>query len=184
VGLWCVGVACPPPLEAHAHSYTHTHTHARTHTHTHAAVFFTVTDRVAMRVEREMGLRYSASLASESLAIPALAPPASLTERAVKFFVENRYAIIGYGWAGVVGGSLLYTWKRRDIPLTQKLINARLLSQTMALLGMGLIAALTANVAAPPKVDAYFDRILQEGELRAAAAVSASSSAKKATPSA
>jgi hypothetical protein len=137
------------------------------------AVFFTATDRIAMWVEREAGFRYSVSNKQEASAAgvdlgtdgpPFTTRPGSITDKLAHWVVDARYHIIGYGWAAVVGSTIAYTWRRRDITLTQKLINARLLGQTAALSGVALIAGLTANVTAPPApVDAYFERVVSAG---------------------
>jgi hypothetical protein len=40
----------------------------------------------------------------------------------------------------MAGGTLLYQWKRKDIRPSQKIINARLSSQVLALVGVGAMA--------------------------------------------
>ena len=60
----------------------------------------------------------------------------------------------------MAGATLIYQWKRKDIKPSQKLINARLTSQLLALLGFGAIASLSASIEKEEEIDLHYDQIV------------------------
>lgn len=77
---------------------------------------------------------------SEAAPVPAYKPLDFNLESLKDWSLRHRYQIVGYGWAAMAAGTLLYQWKRKDIRPSQKIINARLSSQVLALVGFGAIA--------------------------------------------
>lgn len=54
---------------------------------------------------------------------------------AKKYMVKNRYEIVGSAWLTTALGTILYLW-RKPIPISDKLINARLYAQSLGLAGL------------------------------------------------
>lgn len=101
-----------------------------------------------------------------------VAPKTSESPQSLKHWVlDNKSYIVGIGWLTVAGGTLLYQWKRKDITVPQKIINARLSSQVMALVGVSALAgifnlfnsiALTATEPPKPKIDYHFESVISQ----------------------
>ena len=101
-----------------------------------------------------------------------VAPKISESPQSLKHWVlDNKYYIVGFGWMAVAGGTFLYQWKRKDISVPQKVINARLSSQVMALAGVSALAgnlsivnkiALTATEPPKPKIDYHYESVISQ----------------------
>ncbi|KAI8924357.1 hypothetical protein BC831DRAFT_466120 [Entophlyctis helioformis] len=129
------------------------------------AAFFTTTDKAAMAADRQYAQRFSITSADE-LEVKELVPAAasdSALDRAKSFVLGNRFALLGYGWLGAVGLSLMYNFSRKEISLPQKLINSRMVAQSAALAGFAGLAVLTTTSASTPavRIDPYFQRVVE-----------------------
>ncbi|KAJ3414716.1 hypothetical protein HDV05_006153 [Chytridiales sp. JEL 0842] len=120
------------------------------------AGFFTETDRAAMREDRAFMQKFSISK-DDDVKYALEKPSASLWDRQAlqEAFVKNRYKVVGYSYAGIVGATLVYNFARKDIPTPQKWINARMTGQLGAIAGMALAAWVTSLT--PKKTDEHLD---------------------------
>lgn len=100
------------------------------------AAFFTVTDRAAMYADRAHAMHKSISLPEQ-----VYTRQLSLNE----WIVKNKYSVLGYSWLTAMGASLAYNFGNKQIPMSQKLINSRMIAQTLTIGGMALLAFLAAN---------------------------------------
>lgn len=87
------------------------------------------------------------SITKDNTELVAL-PPTRLTDylqvEALKgWTLDHRYQVVGYSWLAMAVGTMLYQWKRKDIKTAQKLINARMASQLLALLGFAAVAGIS-----------------------------------------
>ncbi|KND04125.1 uncharacterized protein SPPG_01563 [Spizellomyces punctatus DAOM BR117] len=121
------------------------------------AAFFTVTDRAAMRADLEYAMRFSVTK-KEDFAKPV--DEADGNRSLSQLIQKYRYQIVGYGWAGTLGATLLYNWRRTDITRAVKIINARMMAQTFALAGVAGIAALAATATPVKEIDPHYNRIV------------------------
>ncbi|KAI9326511.1 hypothetical protein BDR26DRAFT_941202 [Obelidium mucronatum] len=124
------------------------------------AGFFTETDRAAMRADREFAQKFSISRSNEVNAeFESVGKSWNLdTVRQVAY--KNRFTLLAYTYAGIVGTTLAYNFSRTDIFLSQKFINARLVGQFGAVAGIALIGAAAVGNKPEVKVDAYYERIV------------------------
>ncbi|RKO93804.1 hypothetical protein BDK51DRAFT_35419 [Blyttiomyces helicus] len=106
-------------------------------------VFFTATDGAAIRADRAIAARFSVTRA-EVAPIKVQAPFSWSLASIRDVIIDHKYPIIGYGWTAAVAATLLYNYRRGDISRSQKIINARMVAQSFALIGMGSIAAAQA----------------------------------------
>ena len=116
--------------------------------------FFTVTDIEAMKADREFAQKFSITQPE------AIHAPSIQFNSWREWVLEHRYKIVGFTWLTVAAGTLLYQWKRKDISSSQKIINARLSSQALALIGFGAIAGVSAGVVVEPKPDPHFESVI------------------------
>ncbi|KAJ3064401.1 hypothetical protein HDU98_012178 [Podochytrium sp. JEL0797] len=126
------------------------------------AGFFTETDRAAMRADRAFAQEFSISSHGEAN-IPQDESIKDWTRESLKQAAfANRFSLLGYGYAGVVGSTLVYNFSRRDIFLSQKFINARIVGQFSAVAGILLIGAAAAvpGTKVEEKLDPYYERIV------------------------
>ncbi|KAI9097027.1 hypothetical protein DFS34DRAFT_594234 [Phlyctochytrium arcticum] len=114
--------------------------------------FFTVTDRASIRVSREVAKRHAINPQSHELEVRHIEPITGLRQ----YIIKHRYPIVMSIWSGTLAGAFLYNWRRRDITRGQKIINARLVAQVMALAGIGGIAAITASDPHDKQVEKSF----------------------------
>ncbi|KAI9089426.1 hypothetical protein DFS34DRAFT_413553 [Phlyctochytrium arcticum] len=121
------------------------------------AVFFTVTDRAAIRADLDYAMKFSVTK-KEDLASSLPDAQHTLTD----MLHNHRYQIIGWGWIGTLAGTLAYNWKRRDIGRDLKIINARMAAQTFALAGIMALAGL-ASTTKPKDIDPHYTRIVNGG---------------------
>ncbi|KAJ3181841.1 hypothetical protein HDU85_003356 [Gaertneriomyces sp. JEL0708] len=130
------------------------------------ATFFTVSDRASGQVAREAAARWSANRNEAANALRReLSPIVAVPEvtGAKEWFIKHRYPVVAAVWTGALGGTLLYNAQRGDITRSQKIINARLLAQVMALCGVGAIAGLTATESHEIQVDRHWQSVMQQG---------------------
>ncbi|KAH6567515.1 hypothetical protein BASA61_004080 [Batrachochytrium salamandrivorans] len=128
------------------------------------AAFFTTTDRAAMDADRVRAQRFSIT-SEDELTIKEYNPLAnsdSKIDQIKNFLVQNKYSALGYTWLGTVGISLAYNFGQRNVPMAQKLINSRMVAQTMVLLGFAGLAALSATTSPIVKIDPHFERIIHQ----------------------
>ncbi|KAJ3165565.1 hypothetical protein HDU88_004052 [Geranomyces variabilis] len=116
--------------------------------------FFTVSDRASIRASRAMASQRTGS--TVEIAEPIVG--------AREWLIRNRYPLVMTLWSGTLAGAFLYNWRRGDITKSQKIINARLVAQVMALAGIGGIAGLTGTAPYEEHVDKHFEKIMQAGE--------------------
>ncbi|KAJ3033177.1 hypothetical protein HDV00_006674 [Rhizophlyctis rosea] len=130
--------------------------------------FFTYVDQASIRAARDLSLPRSISgpLAESSLdKTPRQVggEPLHRQDKTLKhWIVEHRTPLVAGVWAGTLGGSMLYTWGRRDISTANKVINARLIAQVCALAGLGAAAALASTDPHPVQVDRHFERVMNK----------------------
>lgn len=130
--------------------------------------FFTRTDIAAMEADRAFALQYAVNkdeiLAQQQEELAAYDKPFEITQEGISNYLwENRFAIVGGIWATTVIATLAYNFGRKDLKLSQKLINARMTSQAAALAGMVAFgAAASMNTKAKPlHEDEHFQEILK-----------------------
>ena len=127
------------------------------------AAFFTTTDIAAMEQDRLFAQQYSISKPS----------PFSNNEQTRKlgqgwkeYVRENQFKLVGYTWLGLVTSTLAYNFSKPAITMQQKFINARMVSQAGALVGICAIALLhlKREEKVPGKVedDLHFEKIVKK----------------------
>lgn len=129
------------------------------------AAFFTETDIAAKELDREFAQQFSVTPKLDTL---RPASSYSFTGSGAKqFFKDHQFEVIGYGWLGLIGGSLAYNFAMPRITLSQKFINARMVAQTGALLGLIAVAALNIQVdKTRPVRDLHFEQAIMNDEER------------------
>jgi hypothetical protein len=79
------------------------------------------------------------------------------------------------GWLGLIGSSLAYNFAQRRITLSQKFINARMVAQSGALLGLVAVAALNIQTdKSAPKRDLHFENAIKMAEENSKAVIPSS----------
>ncbi|KAI9326512.1 hypothetical protein BDR26DRAFT_941203 [Obelidium mucronatum] len=129
------------------------------------AGFFTETDRAAMRADREFAKKFSLSREDELQLVSARPTLFGSNsdwdfERMKQVAYKNRFTLLAYTYAGVVGSTLAYNFARTDIFLSQKFINARLVGQFGAVAGIVLIGAAAVGNKPEETIDPYYERIV------------------------
>jgi hypothetical protein len=129
------------------------------------AAFFTTTDVEAMEADRKFAQQFSITKA-DMQAIKGETKYTFDKEGIHKYIYDNQYHILGYGYLGLVGLSLIYNFGKKSIVMQQKLINTRMVAQTGAFMGVGLVAALNAK---RPKhieesVDVHFESMINKNK--------------------
>ncbi|KAJ3357367.1 pre-tRNA nuclear export protein [Entophlyctis luteolus] len=136
------------------------------------AGFFTETDRAALQADREFMKNFSVTQGAEIEAAVGNSALAASQEwdatRIKEFALKNKYSLLGYSYAAIVGTTLAYNFTRRDIFMTQKFVNARLVGQFSGKLfsspvgGVLLIGLLAGTEGGQRKetVDPYYERIV------------------------
>eukprot|EP00842_Homolaphlyctis_polyrhiza_P002216 jgi/Hompol1/2996/HPOL_006286-RA len=151
-------------------------------------------DRAAMNADRRRALMYSITNADELQLLQRdhpLQKSDSQIDQLKYYVLQNRYSIlgrlftcsfhafsavlahccapllhlIGYGWSAAMLGSLAYNFSRSDIAMAQKLINSRMVAQSLALGGFVALAALASATGTHEHkelVDPHFERIVSE----------------------
>jgi hypothetical protein len=100
-----------------------------------------------MIADRKFAQYYSVTKDAELAALPPTRLTDYLQGEALKSWtLDHRYQVVGYSWLAMAAGTLLYQWKRKDIKTAQKLINARMASQLLALLGFAAVAGTSFDV--------------------------------------
>ncbi|KAJ3022583.1 hypothetical protein HKX48_005769 [Thoreauomyces humboldtii] len=122
--------------------------------------FFTVTDRASIRVSR--------GVAAKRSVVPGKYEDSPLVLEKItgvrEWMIKNRYPLVMSAWTGTLALGFLYNFRRNDILTAQKIINARMVAQTMALAGVGGLAALAATDPHEKHVDRHFEKVLEEAE--------------------
>ncbi|KAI8614266.1 hypothetical protein BC830DRAFT_1065663 [Chytriomyces sp. MP71] len=134
------------------------------------AGFFTATDRATMYADREFSQKFSVTREEEVSAFSHAAGDEASGMRGwdgarwKEFAFKNRYSLLGYGYLGIVGSTLAYNFTRRDIFMTQKFVNARIIGQFSGIAGILLIGAVSATgehrANSQVQADPYYDRIV------------------------
>ncbi|KAI8612957.1 hypothetical protein BC830DRAFT_1134502, partial [Chytriomyces sp. MP71] len=134
------------------------------------AGFFTATDRATMYADREFSQKFSITKEDEVAAFSHAEGEEALGMRkwdmdeVKEFTFKNRYSLLGYGYVGIVGSTLAYNFTRRDIFMTQKFVNARIIGQFAGIAGILLIGAASAmgehGANSQVLADPYYDRIV------------------------
>ncbi|KAJ3064400.1 hypothetical protein HDU98_012177 [Podochytrium sp. JEL0797] len=119
------------------------------------AGFFTESDRAAMRADREFAQQFSISRTDDRLPMEQT----SWEDWKLAAF-QNRFTLLTYSYLGIVGSTLVYNFGRKDIFLSQKFINARIVGQFSAVAGILLIGAAAVGNKPEQKVDPYYERIV------------------------
>jgi len=138
------------------------------------ATFFTYVDRASIKAARDAALPRSISGPLKDSAFDKI-PRQFISEEDYKkaqeqrslkhWIVERRYPLVGGLWAGSLGGAILYNMNRTDILPANKVINARLIAQVLALAGIGAAAALATTEPHEVQVDRHFERVLAGEQL-------------------
>lgn len=63
---------------------------------------------------------------------------------------ENRNMVVGIAWLGSIGGSLAYTFSKRGLSTTQRIVTARMYAQGFTILTMMAVAAI--ELTEPPHI--------------------------------
>ena len=128
------------------------------------AAFFTETDIAAKELDREFAQQFSITPKIETRATSSY----SFTGRGAKeFFRDHQFEVIGYGWLGLIGASLAYNFAQPRITLSQKFINARMVAQAGALMGLIAVAALNIQIdKTQPVRDLNFEQAIMSDEER------------------
>ncbi|KAL1919248.1 uncharacterized protein VTP21DRAFT_1940 [Calcarisporiella thermophila] len=66
-------------------------------------------------------------------------------ERAIDFLREHRWTLVGGSWVVAIAGSLAYSLSKRNLTMTQKMVNARMTAQAATLGVLMVSAALSAT---------------------------------------
>ncbi|KAJ3047394.1 hypothetical protein HK097_011559 [Rhizophlyctis rosea] len=138
------------------------------------ATFFTYVDKASISAAREEALPRSVSGPLSDSAFDKI-PRQFQTDEDIKkwqqnrtvkhWIVEHRYPLVAGLWAGTLGGSILYNMRRTDILPANKVINARLAAQVLALVGVGAGAALATTEPHEKQVDRHFQRVISGEKL-------------------
>ena len=122
------------------------------------AAFFTETDIAAKELDREFAQQFSITPKLPQTDVSSKNNYALSAAGAKLFFKDHQFEVIGYGWLGLIGGSLAYNFAQPRITLAQKFINARMVAQSGALLGLVAVAALNIQVdKSQPVRDLHFE---------------------------
>ncbi|KAG0239494.1 hypothetical protein B0O80DRAFT_523750 [Mortierella sp. GBAus27b] len=70
---------------------------------------------------------------------------------------ENRNMVVGVSWLGSIGGSLLYTFSKKGLTTTQRVVTARMYAQGFTILTMLGVAALELTEGPKPKKEVLTD---------------------------
>ena len=120
------------------------------------AAFFTTTDVMAMEEDRKFAQQYSVSQPDEI--------DFKSSSDWKEYLRDNQFSLVGYTWLGLVGSTLAYNFAKPQISLQQKFINARMVSQAGALLGIVAVAMMSLKrqekVQGKVENDAHFERIV------------------------
>ncbi|KAI8922107.1 hypothetical protein DFJ77DRAFT_516384 [Powellomyces hirtus] len=123
--------------------------------------FFTVADRTSIRISRAFAARRSAPIKGYEGDEAGIVQPIT---GAREWMIKNRYPLVMTLWSGTLAGAFLWNWGRRDIKTAQKVINSRMVAQTMALAGIGGLAALAGTDPYETHVDRHFEKVMEAGE--------------------
>ncbi|KAI9207965.1 uncharacterized protein BJ171DRAFT_472278 [Polychytrium aggregatum] len=128
--------------------------------------FFTASDIVAMKIDREFAQQFSVVRESEVETDASQGQINFTTAEGWKnAFVRFRYSAVAGLWATSMAVALGYNFRRTDITHAQKVINARMTAQLLALAGVMGVAGVSAMVDIKPmvKIDPYYERIVAGG---------------------
>ncbi|KAF9324673.1 hypothetical protein BGZ91_002820 [Linnemannia elongata] len=70
---------------------------------------------------------------------------------------ENRNMVVGVSWLSCMGGSLLYTFSKKGLTTTQRIVTARMYAQGFTILTMMAVAALELTETPVPKKEILTD---------------------------
>ncbi|KAG0378689.1 hypothetical protein BGX24_003082 [Mortierella sp. AD032] len=71
---------------------------------------------------------------------------------------ENRNVVVGVSWLSCMGGSLLYTFSKKGLTTTQRIVTARMYAQGFTILTMMAVAALELTEVPQPKKEILTDQ--------------------------
>ncbi len=125
-------------------------------------------EHAALEIERAMGREKS---------IVNVETPAAVRQKVTmkdvkEYILQNRFKVVGYSWLTVVATTLAVVWSNRTMPVSQKIITARMYAQASALAAFGAFA-LAANVPVDKTSNVerlsqrHFDHILEQESLEA-----------------
>ncbi|OLY77730.1 Respiratory supercomplex factor 2-like protein [Smittium mucronatum] len=69
--------------------------------------------------------------------------PGSGADRALSYFLENKYGILGTMWAAAAAGSVYKLYLNKHITWTQRLVQARMYAQALTIVGLLGVAAVS-----------------------------------------
>jgi hypothetical protein len=118
--------------------------------------FFTVSDRAAMHANRAKALKISISQPDLNIKEPLL--------NAKQFLVHHRYALLGTTWTTTLILALAYNFSIKHLTYQQRIVNARMVAQSAALVGLCALAGLTGLQNPKETRDAHFDSIISKKE--------------------
>ncbi|KAJ3084187.1 hypothetical protein HK102_000738 [Quaeritorhiza haematococci] len=127
--------------------------------------FFTRADKAAVEADRIFANKFAINadvVQKEDMeALAEYERPFEWTQQGIKnLLIRRRYEFMGLLWTGTMAGSLLYNFSRKDIAMSQKLINSRMIAQSAALAAFVGFAGV-AQIEEPKKIkDAHFEKII------------------------
>ncbi|KAF9122625.1 hypothetical protein BGW39_009621 [Mortierella sp. 14UC] len=71
---------------------------------------------------------------------------------------ENRNVVVGVSWLACMAGSLLYTFSKKGLTTTQRIVTARMYAQGWTILTMMTVAALELTETPQPKKEILTDQ--------------------------
>ena len=121
------------------------------------AAFFTQTDRAAMYADRIHAQKFSITKEDE---LETASPQKQLST--TDWLMKNRFRVLGYSWVAAMTGSLAYNFSRKNVPMSYKLINSRMIAQSLVLGGLVSLALLASSVPKDDKRDLHYERIVNQ----------------------
>ncbi|PVU93658.1 hypothetical protein BB561_003116 [Smittium simulii] len=77
--------------------------------------------------------------------LSSLSAPGGIADRAVSYFLENKYKVLGVAWALAASGSVYKLYLNKNISWTQRIVQARMYAQALTVVGLlGLAFVSTA----------------------------------------
>ncbi|KAI8904811.1 hypothetical protein EDD86DRAFT_233032 [Gorgonomyces haynaldii] len=124
--------------------------------------FFTQTDRAAMYADRVHAAQFS--ITKEDEVDNANRVDTRVPQTTTEWLLKNKYTVLGYTWLSAMGVSMVYNFSRKDISMSYKIINSRMIAQTLAFAGMASLAVLAASATEEPeeKRDLHFERVISQ----------------------
>ncbi|TPX41439.1 hypothetical protein SeMB42_g05572 [Synchytrium endobioticum] len=125
--------------------------------------FFAAADRAAVQADHKFAKQYSSVNVDEIERILEARKNRKFnwtSQDIADAMKEHRYKVVGALWGTGMAGTLWYNWRRGDISTSQKIINARMLSQTLALAAFTGFAVASAVQEKEELHDPHYDQVV------------------------